>query len=69
MWKTYISVVILPCAIGPTYNSDPNRRRESTLIAGFIEGRNKANTLGIGTYWHCSLEVGSYVIRGLSPGR
>ncbi len=32
MWKTYISVVILPFMIDRTYNADLNRQRESTLI-------------------------------------
>ena len=32
MWKTYISVVILPLMIDQTYNVDLNRQRESTLI-------------------------------------
>jgi len=32
MWKTYISVVILPFMIDPTYNVDLNRQREGTLI-------------------------------------
>jgi hypothetical protein len=50
MWKTYVLVVILPCVIDPTYNGGPNRQRESTLMAVFIEGRSKAKTLGIGTY-------------------
>jgi len=33
MWKTYISVVILPFMIDQTYNVDLNRQRESTLIS------------------------------------
>jgi hypothetical protein len=32
MWKTYISVVLLPYMIEPTYNDNPNRQRESTLM-------------------------------------
>jgi len=38
MWKTYISVVLLPRVIYPTYNSDPNRQRDSTLMGSVIEG-------------------------------
>ncbi len=38
MWKTYMSVVILPCMIDPTYNGDPNRQRERTLMGSVIEG-------------------------------
>jgi hypothetical protein len=40
MWKTYISVVILPLrVIYPTYNSDPHRQRDSTLMGSVIEGK------------------------------
>jgi hypothetical protein len=38
MWKTYISVVLLPRVIYPTYNSDLNRQRDSTLMGSVIEG-------------------------------
>ena len=30
--------------------------------AVFIKGTSKAKTLGIGIYWHCSLEAGKHVI-------
>jgi hypothetical protein len=63
MWKTYISVVILPRVIDPTYNVDPNRQRESTLIGRSNESKSKTTTLGIGTYCHCSLEAGKHGIR------
>jgi hypothetical protein len=33
MWKTYVSVVILPSMIDQTYDIDLNRQRESTLIS------------------------------------
>jgi hypothetical protein len=32
MWKTYISVALLSRVIYPTYNSDPNRQLDSTLM-------------------------------------
>ena len=38
MWKTYILVVILPCVIDLTYNSDRNRQRDSTLIGSVYRG-------------------------------
>jgi len=38
MWKTYISVVIVRCMIDPTYNSDLNQQRDSTLMGSAIEG-------------------------------
>jgi len=31
--------------------------------AAFVEGKSKAKTLGIGIYWHCSLEARKRVSR------
>ena len=38
MWKTHISVVLLPRVIYPTYNSDLNQQCDSTLMGSAIEG-------------------------------
>ena len=38
MWKTYISVVVMPFMIDQTYNGDPNRQRDSTLIGSVYLG-------------------------------
>ncbi len=38
MWKTYISVVIVPFMINPTYNSNPNRQRDGTRIGSDYRG-------------------------------
>jgi hypothetical protein len=38
MWKTYISEVLFPRVIYVTYNSDPNRQRDNTLMSSVIEG-------------------------------
>jgi hypothetical protein len=38
MWKTYISVALRSHVIYPTYNSDPNRQRDSRLMGAVTEG-------------------------------
>lgn len=45
-----------------TYNSGPNRQRESTLMGRVYRSRSKARTVGIDTYGHCSLDAGRQVI-------
>jgi hypothetical protein len=45
------------CVIGSTYSSEPNRQRDSTLMASVIEGKSKAES---GGYRHLlTLLIGS----------
>lgn len=63
MWKTYLLVVILPCVIDPTYNTTRIGNTAARSSAVIIEGRSKANTLGIDIDLRWSLEAEKHVIR------